>query len=197
MKIYTQTGDEGKTSLLSGERVPKNHVRIKAYGEVDELNSMIGVQVAVLTPGLETVSAQLQQIQSDLFHAGAWLSVASDSDAFDRLTPIGLDHTLRIESMIDELEAGLPSLRAFILPGGALPAAWCHLVRAVCRRTERAVLDLLAEERGHGSSGNGIDGILMYLNRLSDFFFVLARFLNDRAGVGDQLWQQGAAGAIK
>jgi cob(I)alamin adenosyltransferase len=192
MKIYTQTGDEGKTSLLSGERVTKNHVRIKAYGEVDELNSTIGVLVAALAPGLEKVAAQLQQIQSDLFHAGAWLSVAPESDAFDRLTPIGPDQTRRIESLIDEMEAGLPSLRAFILPGGAPAGAWCHLVRAVCRRTERAVLDLLAEERGQGSSGNGIDGILMYLNRLSDFFFVLARFLSHKDGVGDRLWQQGA-----
>ena len=195
MKIYTQTGDEGKTSLLSGERVPKNHARINAYGEVDELNSVIGALIAALATESDAIATELQQIQSDLFQGGAWLSATSDSAALERLTPIGPEHTRRIESLIDALESQLPTLRAFILPGGTCSAAWCHLARTVCRRAERSAIDLREQERGPSASGNGLDGILVYLNRLSDYFFVLARFLNQKAGVGDTLWQGRTAGS--
>lgn len=184
MKIYTQTGDQGKTSLLSGERVSKSHVRIQAYGEVDELNSFIGALVAALGAGSDSITAQLQQIQSDLFHAGAWLSAASATRSIQGLTPVGPAHGGRLESLIDAMEAQLPELRSFILPGGAPPAVWSHLARTVCRRAERRVIELI-ERAG---PEDGLNDILIYLNRLSDYFFVLARFLNHRAGAAETTW---------
>lgn len=184
MKIYTQTGDQGKTSLLSGERVSKSHVRIQAYGEVDELNSFIGALISALGADSDPIIAQLQQIQSDLFDAGAWLSAASSSRSIQGLAPVGSVHAHRIESLIDAMQTQLPELRSFILPGGAPAAAWSHVARAVCRRTERRVIELI-EQNGKEDE---LQDILVFLNRLSDYFFVLARFLNHQAGVAETLW---------
>ncbi|RJQ65634.1 MAG: cob(I)yrinic acid a,c-diamide adenosyltransferase [Desulfobacteraceae bacterium] len=189
MKIYTQTGDQGKTSLLSGERVSKSHVRIHSYGEVDELNSVVGALLGALGAASDPLTAQLQQIQADLLDTGAWLSAASAAEALERLNPIGPAHSRRIEALIDAMEAQLPALRSFILPGGIPSAAWSHLARTVCRRAERQVMELIEHERGQGTSGDGLNGILVLLNRLSDYFFVLARFLNHQAGVADTIWQ--------
>jgi cob(I)alamin adenosyltransferase len=184
MKIYTQTGDQGKTSLLSGERVSKSHVRIQAYGEVDELNSVIGALISALGTASDEVIAQLQRIQSDLFDAGAWLSAASSSRSIQGLTPIDSAHSRRVESLIDAMEAQLPELRSFILPGGVPAAAWSHVARTVCRRAERRAIDLIERD----GIEDGLNGILIFLNRLSDYFFVLARFLNHQAGVAETLW---------
>jgi cob(I)alamin adenosyltransferase len=184
MKIYTQTGDQGKTSLLSGERVSKSHVRIQAYGDVDELNSYIGALIGAIGTDSDAIVAQLQQIQADLFDAGAWLSAASSPRSIQGLTPIGEAHSRSIEGLIDTMQAQLPELRSFILPGGIPPAAWSHLARTVCRRAERRVIDLIEQD----GPEDGLNGILIYLNRLSDYFFVLARFLNHQAGVAETLW---------
>lgn len=185
MKIYTQTGDRGKTSLLSGERVSKNHVRIRAYGEVDELNSLIGALAAALGEGSGPIIAQLQQIQSDLFHAGAVLSAGTASGSLGGLEAVGPAHSRRIEAWIDAMDAGVPGLRSFILPGGTPAAAWSHLARTVCRRAERRVIDIAQQE----GQGDGLNDILVYLNRLSDYFFVLARLLNHQAGVVETVWR--------
>lgn len=189
MKIYTQTGDRGKTSLLSGERVAKNDVRIRAYGEVDELNSVVGALMAALTAGTESVRDDLRQIQSDLFHMGAWLATTTGSEVRSRLRPITVDHSRRIEALIDTMEDQLPELKRFVLPGGAAVAAWAHIARTVCRRVERGMIRLADAENGAEEDAEEIWPLIVYINRLSDYFFVLARWLNHRTGAGDALWQ--------
>ncbi|MBI5894458.1 MAG: cob(I)yrinic acid a,c-diamide adenosyltransferase [Desulfobacterales bacterium] len=193
MKIYTQTGDQGKTSLISGERVPKSHPRVRACGEVDELNAVVGALAAHLPPGSEVVMAELRRIQSDLLQAGAWLSATPDSETLGRLTPMGLEPVRRIEALIDAISAGLPELKAFILPGGHVSAAWSHVARTVCRRAERTVIELTIQEdprpAGPPAAHSYLGPVVMFLNRLSDYFFVLARHLNQQAGMADVPWQ--------
>ncbi len=193
MKIYTQTGDQGKTSLISGERVPKSHPRVRACGEVDELNAVVGALAAHLPPGSEATMTELRRIQSDLLQAGAWLSATPGSETQSRLTPMGPDKARRIEARIDALSAGLPELKAFILPGGHVSAAWAHMARTVCRRAERTVIELTmqagAPPDGLPSAPSHLGPVVMFLNRLSDYFFVLARYLNQQTGIADVTWQ--------
>jgi len=189
MKVYTQTGDQGKTSLLSGERVAKSDARIQAYGEIDELNSVVGALVAALTPGAESARDELQQIQSDLFQVGAWLAATPGSEIRARLSPITIEHSRRIEAFIDTMDEALPELKRFILPGGHPAAAWAHIARTVCRRAERGVTMLAEQESGAAGDADGTGPVVVYVNRLSDYFFVLARWLNQMSGVGDVTWQ--------
>lgn len=189
MKIYTGVGDRGKTSLFSGERVTKGDLRVEAYGDVDELNSILGVLVATLVEGQRELRAELQRIQAELFQVGAWLATTPDSPATEVLEPIAPGHSRAIESAIDRMERDLPRLTGFILPGGHAAAAWAHVARTVCRRAERRVVrlfDASAESRAPADLGD----ILVYLNRLSDYFFVLARHCNRLAGVKDALWEK-------
>ncbi len=188
MKIYTQTGDQGKTSLLSGERVLKSDVRVRAYGDVDELNAVLGMLIAVLDNGNEGVAAQLAQVQSDLFHAGAWLATGHDARIKAQLVPITGEHCTRIEVWIDGMSATLPELKAFILPGGHPTAAWGHLARTVCRRAERSAIEL-AQSITEPDQQADVMPIIAFLNRLSDYFFVLARLLNQNAGAADKVWR--------
>jgi len=184
MKIYTRTGDQGETGLFGGGRVPKGHIRVEAYGTVDELNAVLGMCV-VRTDDKE-ISSRLAIIQQDLFNLGASLATPGSESGEDRpsvpSTPQG-----RIEQMegwIDAATEECPDLRAFILPGGVEPAAVLHLARTVCRRAERAVERLGREEP--------IDAtVLQFLNRLSDLLFALARLVNHRAGVPDVPWDKG------
>lgn len=189
MKVYTQTGDRGKTSLLSGERILKSHLRIRAYGEVDELGAVIGVLAAALTSRQESVLAVLQTIQSDLFQMGAWLSATPGSEAQKQLTPISESHWRALEGYIDMLSAGLPELKSFILPGGLPASAWAHMARTVCRRAERGVIELAVAQSDAGQGEADLVDVRIYLNRLSDYFFVLARYLNHEAGVADVVWR--------
>lgn len=190
MKIYTQTGDKGKTSLLSGERMFKDHIRVRAYGEVDELNAVIGALAATLPDEVEPVTPALKQIQSDLFHIGAWLATTPDAEPRGRLTSVGEEHIRRIEAWIDGIQSRLPELKAFIIPGGHATAAWAHIARTVCRRAERTVVELARQtredDRPHEQE---LLNVIAFINRLSDYFFVLARFLNQRAGVADVVWR--------
>lgn len=191
MKIYTKSGDQGRSSLLSGERVPKNHIRIKAYGEVDELNSVIGALASVLPSGTDPLPAQLETIQSDLFTVGAWLAATPDSPVTAQLTALGDEQTQRLEAYIDALDAEMPELKAFILPGGHPAAAWAHIARTVCRRAERCVIDLLesfpaGEQDNHSAV---LAPVLVYLNRLSDYLFVAARYCNQACGRKDIVWR--------
>lgn len=187
MKIYTQTGDQGKTSLISGERVPKSHPRVQACGEVDELNAVVGALTAALPPGSEAVVAELRRIQSDLLQVGAWVSATPGSDIQHQLPPLDPDLVGRIERRIDAMMPGLPELKAFILPGGHMSAAWSHLARTVCRRAERSLIALAIPEEG-GVRGE-LGPVIVFLNRLSDYFFVLARFLNHHTGIADVPWR--------
>lgn len=179
MKIYTKTGDRGETSLFDGTRVRKHDPRVAAYGDVDELQAALGVSAA---SGLDAALREMAiAVQRDLFALGARLADPSHKIA-PRVTKIVVDDAsvTRLEAWIDHLEADLPPLRHFILSGGSAAGASLHFARTVCRRAERGVLALGAE---------AIEPIvLVYLNRLSDLLFVMARAANQRAGIPETEW---------
>jgi cob(I)alamin adenosyltransferase len=187
MKIYTGTGDSGKTSLFSGERITKNNNRIEAYGAVDELNALIGAVIALLPICLdaELAGTQLSRIQSDLFRLGACLATTADSPSKALLEPVDDNDSQRLEEQMDQMQSKLPELTAFILPGGHPSAAWSHVARTVCRRAERRIVTLLEEDV---SARADAGGLLTYVNRLSDYLFVLARYCNYMAGIDEQVW---------
>jgi cob(I)alamin adenosyltransferase len=188
MKIYTGTGDEGKSSLFSGERVMKNSPRLDACGEVDELNTLIGALVSVIPDAEDGLIAQLQGIQSHLFRIGALLATSPDSPFMEELERITEEHVQGLEEQIDALEATLSPLSGFLLPGGHMSASWAHMARAVCRRAERRVVSVLADAPAPGSSL--LKWPLAYINRLSDFLFVLARHCNRSHGKPDVPWKR-------
>ncbi|MFD2678990.1 cob(I)yrinic acid a,c-diamide adenosyltransferase [Camelimonas lactis] len=185
-RIYTRTGDKGATGLVTGERRPKHDLRIEAYGTVDETNATVGV-ARLSTAGLEgPVDAMLARIQNDLFDLGADLATPETGKPM-KYEPLRIadSQVTRLENEIDQLNADLSPLRSFVLPGGSPAAAALHVSRTVCRRAERLVVALDARE------GEIVTpAAIKYLNRLSDFFFVAARWLNDR-GAADVLWTPG------
>jgi cob(I)alamin adenosyltransferase len=187
MKIYTATGDKGRTSLFSGERIAKDDLRIEAYGAVDELNAIVGMLMTVLseTPQKEALHDALSLIQSDLFHVGAWLATTFDSPATGHLPQITSGSWKRLESQIDAIQKELSALNAFILPGGHFSAGWAHVARTVCRRAERRAVSLAASS---GTRPASVENLLVYMNRLSDYFFVLARYCNHLAGIEEITW---------
>jgi cob(I)alamin adenosyltransferase len=192
MKIYTRTGDSGDTGLFGGGRVPKDDVRVDAYGEVDELNSVMGVAVAALEAAADVQLAdRLRLVQAELFTIGAHLATpAADGggDPGPQIPPLDEGAPERMERWIDEAETEVQPLRSFVLPGGTAAAAQLHLARTVCRRAERRVVTL--------ARGAGIDHrIVVYLNRLSDLLFTLARLANHRAGLADVPWNPNRRGA--
>jgi len=184
MKIYTGSGDRGKTSLFSGERVAKDNERIEAYGDLDELNSVMGALIASLPRDCEDLRQELQKIQSELFSIGAWLATSPGAPAAASLRPLDPDGAAGLERCSDRLDSRLPPLAGFILPGGHVGAAWAHIARTVCRRTERRVVRLAAE------ASEPVRRAIVYLNRLSDYFFVLARHINLLQGIEDSLWKR-------
>ena len=183
MAIYTKTGDDGDTALFGGGRVPKNDKRVEAYGSVDELNSLVGLVLTSLTD--DDVRSGLLLIQNDLFSLGANLATPEGDGSRPRPQTPGVP-VARVEAMerwIDQATDELPELREFVLPGGTEGAAMLHVCRSVCRRAERMVVALGREEPLH-------DGIVPYLNRLSDLLFVWARLENHRAGREDVPWSK-------
>jgi cob(I)alamin adenosyltransferase len=176
-RIYTKSGDAGDTGLGDGTRVPKDHPRVAAYGEVDELNAVLGLAVLHAPADAEL----LRSIQNDLFDVGADLCVPGADPAALRVTAAQAE---RLERAIDRVNDRLQPLRSFVLPGGSAAAAWLHLARTVCRRAERAVVAL-----GHAEAVN--PQAVVYLNRLSDLLFVLGRAAN-ADGTADVLWVPGA-----
>jgi cob(I)alamin adenosyltransferase len=188
-KIYTGTGDRGRTSLFSGERVIKSHERVEAYGDVDELNSVLGGLIAVLPPKESELVTEVQRIQSDLLHVGAWLATTPGSPSCALLKKVGDEHVRLLEKAIDRMEEKLPTLKSFILPGGHISAAWAHVARTVCRRAERKVAQLL-DESIEDIKSSPLVGVIAYLNRLSDYLFVLARHCNQVMGIQDLLWEK-------
>lgn len=177
-KIYTRTGDDGTTGLGDGSRIEKDHPRMQAIGDVDELNSIIGMLVAEL-PESDSLHEPLSGIQHNLFNLGGELSIPG----YVMLKP---EHIEALEQILDELNEPLPPLKNFILPGGSRAASICHLARSVCRRAERDVVSLGRDQEINLSGRH-------YLNRLSDFLFVLARVLARRDGGQEILWQQADA----
>lgn len=172
-KIYTRTGDDGTTGLGDGSRTPKDSARVNAYGTMDELNSSIGVVLAHELP--DAVRETLTQIQHDLFDLGGELCIPGMAMIHDA-------DVTRLESTLDAFNADLPRLKEFILPGGGMAAASCHVARTVCRRAERETVTLARSEAVRPEA-------IHFLNRLSDLLFVIARVLARASGHGEVLWQ--------
>jgi cob(I)alamin adenosyltransferase len=171
-RIYTRTGDDGTTGLGDGSRTQKDSLRVEAYGTVDELNSAVGVLIAHLQD--ERLASVLLDVQHDLFDLGGELCIPATEIIGDR-------HTERVEKELDRLNAELPPLKDFILPGGSPSAAQAHLARTICRRAERRVIALARHEAVN-------EPAIRYLNRLSDLLFVVARTIARASGVGEILW---------
>jgi cob(I)alamin adenosyltransferase len=180
VKIYTRRGDAGETDLFGGDRVPKDDLRVAAYGEVDELNAAVGVAAAASNQ--DDLRELAQRIQSTLFDVGAHLATPDPAHRAKAAVPSArAEDVVDLESAIDRLESELEPLTTFVLPGGTPAAAAFHLARTVCRRAERALVAL-----DHAGSVDEV--VLRYANRLSDLLFTLARVENRRAGVADVPW---------
>jgi cob(I)alamin adenosyltransferase len=179
MKIYTKTGDTGTTGLYGGERVAKSSPRIAAYGEIDELNAVLGI-VCAETPHAP-IRDSLSQVQSALFTVGAQLASPKQDSKIEIITAAHVDF---LERQIDVVTGSLPALRTFILPGGGRTAAFLHLARTVCRRAERSMVELKSMD------GEDVDGwLLIYINRLSDFLFTMSRLANQLESIEDVPWK--------
>ena len=183
VKIYTKTGDKGQTKLVNGVSVHKSDLRLECYGTVDELNSVIGVVCSSLDNNI--LQTRLIKIQHELFNLGSQLA-CSDAKISAQLPRVETQCVQRLEKEMDEMTAPLPELRAFILPGGTLPASHLHVARTVCRRAERHTAELIAAV----DADQILNESLIYLNRLSDWLFVAARWINHQNGVADQVWQK-------
>jgi cob(I)alamin adenosyltransferase len=190
-KVYTRGGDKGRTSLVGGQRVRKDHVRINAYGTVDELNAIVGLIRTFNGRGgadpdvVERLDVMLKRIQNDLFDVGADLATPAGS-RWAGMHRVGDAEVSRLESWIDALNEEIPPLTEFILPGGGPVGAFFHQARTVCRRAEREVLTLMDAEEDVG------DGVMRYLNRLSDWLFVAGRWAAKHLGEPEYLWEPAA-----
>lgn len=180
-KIYTKTGDKGATSLIGGVRVPKSHIRIESYGTVDELNSYLGMVNDMA--GNEQISEWLREIQDRLFTLGAVLATNPDKEVKMKLPDLHDSDTQWLEQRIDEMNEQLPEMRSFIIPGGNLAASTCHVARCVCRRAERLCVNM----HEHGEYIPDI--VIRYLNRLSDFLFVLSRYIGHINNAPELPWR--------
>jgi len=182
MKIYTRTGDDGSTGLFGGDRIQKDHLRIEAYGTVDETNSALGLVRAHIEshPKHAFLDELLHKIQSVLFVLGA--DLATPNNAKVEVPRIEQSHVDFLEEQIDVLDAQIPQLKHFILPGGSTPASFMHLGRTICRRAERQAVRL-----SHQDTVNPLS--ITYLNRLSDFLFVLARWTNHMLELNEETWR--------
>ncbi|MFH2105833.1 MAG: cob(I)yrinic acid a,c-diamide adenosyltransferase [Candidatus Micrarchaeota archaeon] len=176
MKIYTKYGDKGETTLVSGEKMIKDDIRVEAYGTVDELNAFIGV-ISTFTSD-DDVKKTLLPIQKNLFSIGAMLSTRSPTE---KTPKINLNDISKLEATIDEIEKELDPIKHFIIPGGSKTSALLHMARTVCRRAERRIVTLSKTEKVS-------EDIIIYLNRLSDLLFVMARMANRKKRIEDVLW---------
>lgn len=197
MKIYTKTGDTGTTSLVGGIRIGKDDARLEAYGTIDELNSHIGLLAAMTDYGKsvctnqasDTVtydSNELQWIQNALFAIGSFLATDLSQTKVRQESLITECMVSRLEQSIDRLGAELPPLKSFVLPGGTVTAAQCNVCRTVCRRAERNIISMI---KSSSSEMCQYANLLKFINRLSDYFFVLSRKINNNAGVNEFFWQ--------
>lgn len=190
MKIYTKFGDQGQTRLVGGACVQKSNPRVECYGTVDELNSALGVALSFL-PETSPVRMDLLQIQNELFNLGSLLA-CEKKETLPLLPPIRDEQVSALENRIDQMTTTLPELKQFILPGGTPSASSLHLARTICRRAERHTVglhDLIATTASEEELVP-LRLCLIYLNRLSDFLFVAARYVNNQAGCKDQIWKK-------
>lgn len=180
-KIYTKTGDKGGTSLIGGVRVPKSHIRIESYGTVDELNSYLGMVSDMCAE--ETIKAQIREIQDRLFTVGSALATDPGKEIKMKLPGMHESDTEWLEARIDEMNETLPEMRSFILPGGNIASSTCHVARCVCRRAERICVAMQEE-------GEFVQPIVIaYLNRLSDYLFVLCRYISHINNASEIPWR--------
>jgi cob(I)alamin adenosyltransferase len=180
MKLYTKTGDKGETGLIGGTRVPKNDVRIEAYGTIDELNSFIGLLTTYQIPEIDLLF--LRTIQNNLFSIGSYLATDTTKVGLHQVSILKSESISLIENEIDRLDASLPVLSSFILPGGSQTGAFSHICRTISRRAERRLLDV----NGFYMLDNQIS---IYVNRLSDYFFALSRYLTLTEGAEEICWK--------
>ena len=194
-RVYTRMGDKGETALVGGKRVPKDSPRIEAYGTIDELNSIVGLARAFNDEKLNVSDAYrfldvaLRQIQDELFDLGSELATPEDA-VYEGMYRIGEREVKKIEQLIDECQKELEPLKSFVLPGGGKIGAYLHQCRTVCRRAEREILRLSRVEELS-------EWPLKYVNRLSDLFFVLSRWISKQTGETEYLWQRGLQGKKK
>ena len=188
-RVYTRTGDKGETALVGGKRVPKDAPRIEAYGTIDELNSIVGLARVFNEENLNAGDAHrfldlvLRQIQDELFDLGSELATPDDF-SYDGMYRVSEREVKRLEELIDECQKELQPLKSFVLPGGGRVGAYLHQCRTVCRRAEREILRLSRAEPLN-------EWPLKYVNRLSDLFFVLSRWISKQSGEQEYLWQRG------
>jgi len=187
-RVYTRSGDRGETGLVGGARVPKDALRIEAYGTIDELNSVVGLarafnREAAPSPARAQLEEILKRIQNDLFDLGGELATPADA-FYEGMFRVGTDEVAALERVIDACQRDLAPLESFVLPGGGRVSAFLHQCRTVCRRAERIVLRLSREQ----TIG---PWPLRYLNRLSDLFFVLSRWIGKHSGESEDLWKRG------
>ncbi len=187
-RVYTRTGDQGDTGLVGGKRVPKDALRIEAYGTVDELNASVGLarvfsDEAAPSAARDRMEGILKRVQNELFDLGSELATPAEA-FYEGMFRVGADDVKALERLMDECQADLEPLDSFILPGGSRVSAFLHQCRTVCRRAERIVLRLSREE----DIG---PWPLRYLNRLSDLFFVLSRWITKQSGEPEHLWERG------
>ncbi len=179
--LYTRTGDSGTASLVGCERISKTCQRLEAYGTLDEFSSFLGVVLSAPScPAF--LKEQLLKIQNSLFDAGCYLATSVEPGSAPECRGLSADSISEVEEWIDALDSETPKIRAFVLPGGSMLAAHCHVARAVCRRAERCILKLGAEEYVDPT-------LLRWINRLSDYLFIAARYLNHEAGIDEIVWQ--------
>lgn len=194
-RVYTRTGDKGNTALVGGKRVPKDSPRIESYGTIDELNSIVGLARAFNAEKVDEGEAYryldevLAKIQDELFDLGSELATPEDA-AYEGMYRVGASEVKRIEETIDHCQKDLAPLKSFILPGGGKVGAFLHQCRTVCRRAEREILRLMRDEQLG-------EWPVKYVNRLSDLFFVLARWIAKQSGEEEALWQRGLQEKVK
>jgi cob(I)alamin adenosyltransferase len=181
LKIYTKTGDQGKTSLLGGTKIPKSHIRIESYGNVDELNSFTGLLKDMVTD--EGVIRVLKEIQDRLFTIGSSLATDPQKEPGMQIPDLKEEDVLYLENEIDRMNDRLPVMKSFILPGGHPTVSTAHICRCVCRRAERGCVNLQEHKEYLDPM------VIKYLNRLSDYFFVLARFLGQELKAPEVIWK--------
>lgn len=181
LKIYTKTGDLGKTSLIGGTKVPKSHIRIETYGTVDELNSHVGLLIDQLQD-VPTIK-MLKEVQDRLFTIGSSLACDPDREPKMKLPDLKEEDIVRLETEMDQMNEVLPIMKNFILPGGAMAVSQAHICRCVCRRAERICVDMMEKEMFIDPT------VIKYLNRLSDYLFVTARYIAHLLGVEEVAWR--------
>ncbi len=181
MKIYTKAGDQGKTSLIGGTRVPKSHIRIETYGTVDELNSFIGLLNDLVVDA--KINADLKEIQDRLFTVGSSLACDPEKESALRIPDLKEEDILRLENAMDAMNEVLAPMKSFIIPGGHQAISTAHIARCVCRRAERWCVNMQEEDLFVETL------VIKYLNRLSDYLFTLARYIGHLNGVADLPWK--------